>query len=271
MIHRNVRFSAASSPTASITINRNRLKSYGHSVYMKDGTNFEIELYNPTQCRVLVSIEIDGKTISSSGIVLNPAERTYLERWIDEPKKFLFSTYSVENTVEVKRAIALNGKVKVTFYEEVNKYFSPSRGNSGTIIVNPNDSGQPYWFNTGGSYNINYTTNAADTYAGSSFTSKVQVKGISNSQGSPEAVNSSYLASASLETGRAEMGASSDQNFNYTTGDFNSWPCATVEMQILPESQKPVEADKIRSYCTECGTRVRATSWKFCPTCGEKF
>jgi rRNA maturation endonuclease Nob1 len=45
----------------------------------------------------------------------------------------------------------------------------------------------------------------------------------------------------------------------------------TVNLQILPESAKPVEVEKIRSYCTECGTRSRSSSWKFCPSCGSKM
>jgi len=38
--------------TAHITRNRNRSKIYGDSVYLKDGENFEIELFNPTTARV---------------------------------------------------------------------------------------------------------------------------------------------------------------------------------------------------------------------------
>ena len=81
--------------TAHITKNRNRSKIYENSVYLKDGENFEIELFNPTTSRVLAKITINGNSISNSGIVLKPGERVYLERFIDSNNKFVFETYQI--------------------------------------------------------------------------------------------------------------------------------------------------------------------------------
>ena len=36
-------------PEAHITVNKNRVKQYNQNVYMKANTEYEIELFNPTQ------------------------------------------------------------------------------------------------------------------------------------------------------------------------------------------------------------------------------
>ena len=110
--------SVTSQCTANITKNRNRAKIYGDSIYLKDGENFEIELFNPSTVRVLAKITINGKQISSSGIVLKPGERVYLERFIDSNNKFVFDTYDVEKSNEALNAIVDNGLIKVEFFEE---------------------------------------------------------------------------------------------------------------------------------------------------------
>jgi len=247
------------SPTAHITVNRNRVKNYDSSVYLKDGTNFEIELWNPTTYKVLASIQIDGKSISTNGIIVKPGQRVYLERWIDNPRKFMFSTYEVENNQETKKAISENGRISISFYYENMKNFYPngSYGN-GLIYTNCGNSSQPYYYNQViGSPNVSFGgTTVSDSFV---FTTSTAI----NIAGS--------LDTKSLETGRTEAGEKSSQIFIEETGDFNTWASQIVEWKILPESMKPVEVQKIRSYCTDCGTRVRASSWKYCPSCGKKF
>jgi hypothetical protein len=238
------------SPTANIAVNRNRLKSYGEKIYLKSGTHFEIELFNPKTTKVLAMIFLDGVAISSAGIVIRPGQRVFLERWIDEPKKFLFETYEIEDSKEAKKAVSENGKVKVEFYDQS----LPS-----TLNITPCT-----W-----TYTTNYPSQPI--YGG---TTQNQIYFSSSIGGSNDVIgqNSSILSSSvnltSLETGRAEKGASSDQGFTNDDSSYNSWTCNTVHMQILPESQKPVEVAEIRNYCTNCGTRHKKSSWKFCPNCG---
>jgi len=254
-------------PTVHITSNRNRVKTYGNVAYMKSGTNFEIEIFNPTQGRLLANISIDGRNISTNGLVINPGQRVYLERWLDEARKFKFSTYEVENSAPAKKAIEQNGKIEVSLYSEtINLSNNFWNYNTGTINLNSGIgtfTAPPFGGTT--TTNIFYSSNI-DT----SLTN-----GVYGIRGANGAVGVSgvdgILNEKSIETGRTEKGEKSDQGFEQTTGDFNSWPMMTVNLQILPESAKPVEIEKIRSYCTECGTRVRATSWKFCPSCGKKL
>jgi hypothetical protein len=112
--------SASSTPEAFVTKGKQRVKQFGGTVYLKDGDNFEIELFNPTSNYVLGKISLDGKLISNSGLILRPGERVYLERYIDSNNKFLYSTYEVSgNDAIVRNAIRSNGNVKVEFYNEI--------------------------------------------------------------------------------------------------------------------------------------------------------
>lgn len=236
--------------TANITSSRNRLKIYGNNVYLKDKQNFEIELFNPTQSKVLAKIEINGKSISNSGIVLKPGERVYLERFIDSNNKFLFETYEVEDSEESAKATEKNGLVEIFFYPEVYS--------SSTVT----------WITTYPTYNTTYpiyTTNILSDGNPVGYKGSVSVHG---------AINSNYCDAVrgSTETGRVEMGESSQQGFTTVNGSFSFFPSNSVSIKILPESYKPLESKDIRrSYCSGCGTRVKKQSWKFCPSCGEKF
>ena len=100
-------------PTAHITVEKKRIKQYDDIVYLSDQKEFELELYNPTNGKILAKIEVNGKSIGN-GIILRPCERVFLERHIDVAKKFLFETYSVErNDPNLKNAIANNGSVEI--------------------------------------------------------------------------------------------------------------------------------------------------------------
>lgn len=238
----------AFNPEAHITLNRNRLKKYGDKYFLKDGQQFEIELKNPTSNRILVHIEMNGKRISESGLVLPSSNIShYIERYIDEAKKFKFKTFMVDDVEATEGARERNGLVKVEFFgEKLPTYHH-------------------YPLNlTGG--NIRYTTtdlrSRGVTYTTTGINTSVDI-------------SSMYVASFSepeqVETGRIAQGSKSSQKFTTTTGEFYDTPFYTIEFQLLPESAKPVEVNEIRNYCSECGLRVRKSSWKYCPNCGAKL
>ena len=105
-------------PCAYITKGRQRIKQFGQNVYLKNGSEFEIELYNPSRQTVLSKIKINGEFINGGGIILKPGERVFLERYLDVPHKFKFETYTVDATNETMNAIANNGDVEILFYNE---------------------------------------------------------------------------------------------------------------------------------------------------------
>ena len=107
-----------SNTSAHIALNRNRLRSYEKSVYLKDGSNFEIELFNGETVNVLAKIWLNGNLISNSGLILKPGQRFFLDRFIDTNNKFLFETYKVDASIETASAIANNGLIRVEFFRE---------------------------------------------------------------------------------------------------------------------------------------------------------
>jgi len=245
-----------STPTANIAVNRNRLKHYaGDLVYLKDGTHFEIELYNPKTFKVLAKILVNGINVSAAGIVIRPGERVFLERWLDKSNKFLFETYEVEDSLESREAIAQNGKVIVEFYDEVQQVsqFNLIGGSATVNSLLLTDS--PTW-----------TTNPV--YTGTTSTPSF---GGTTVNYSTQTIGANASIAGSLETGRVESGESSTQEFSSDFTGFNYWINHKVGITLLPESQKQVEINEIRNYCTDCGTRMKAKSWKFCPSCGTKI
>jgi hypothetical protein len=238
--------------SANITIGRNRAKTYYKDidcVYLKDGQKFEIELFNPHNFKVMAKVKMNGHYISDSGLVLNPGQRVFLERYLDSNNSFIFSTYEIDGTTEALRAISENGNLEVEFYAE----------NIPSGIT---------WTNFGGSTGYQYYHN---TLIGGSSTTTL-INDSTTFTCSTANLNVSYESpKGSLETGRVEKGKSTKQKFGTSNDSFNSWVSETVKVKLLPVSAKPVEVSELRAYCTECGTRVKKATWKFCPSCGNKF
>ena len=265
-------------PTAHITKKKSRLKVYnGHSVFLNDKDNFEFEIHNPKQKSVLVKIKLNGEYISTSGVVLKPGQRVFLERFLDSNNKFEFSTYEVNNTSENRSAIDLNGDVRIEFYDEQtsrNNFALPSRTIYGNGIVYGSSTGDyvPHFgttvSTTGGvgystttsTYN---TSNAmftnSDTFRSKFDTSKTLLSG-----------KSSKKKSKSIETGRVEKGDESNQIFTNSYQEFNYYTSHEISFKIQPLSSKNKTTEDIRQYCTECGTKTK-TNFKFCPSCGNKL
>jgi hypothetical protein len=261
-------------PQSFITKSKQRLKQHIDTVYLNNGDEFEIELFNPTQNKVLAKIEMNGKSIGN-GIILRPGERIFLERYLDEAKKFLFETYVVNgDNEEVKQAIANNGDVVVKFY---NEDILPTRtfyGSGSTLTINnPSwnvNNTTPYTYTThntlsGNSIPTNgtFTTTGINAFYNSSLTSNT----------SAFTTSGTVLRSTpkSMETGRVEKGSNSNQSFTYDSTSFNSYPFATNSWKIKPQSTKSLVREDLVTYCTECGSKRKKDTHKFCPHCGTKF
>lgn len=263
-------------PTAHITKRKSRLKIYnGNQVFLQDGENFEFELYNPKQKSVLVKIKLNGEYISTSGIVLKPGQRVFLERFLDTNNKFQFSTYKVKNTPQNQSAIDLNGDVSIEFYDE--KEIVPQINLNGTYWTNGintiNGANSPYWnwngltFTTSVNGMNSYSTPTSEFYSstspqGPNLRSLTTNIDLSNSK--------PRMLKKSIETGRVEKGEMSQQTFSNSYQEFSIYVCSNVSYKILPLSTKNTTVEEIRQYCTECGTKVKK-NYKFCPSCGNKI
>ena len=240
-------------PTAHITKKKSRLKVYnGHLVFLNDKDNFEFELHNPKQKSVLVKVKLNGEYISTSGVVLKPGQRVFLERFLDSNNKFEFSTYEVNNTSENRSAIDLNGDVRIEFYDEQtsrNNFALSSRTIYGNGIVYGSSTGDyiPHFgtiISTNGGVGYSTTTSTYNTS------------------------NATYTSS--IDTGRIERGKKSSQDFTNSYQEFNYHTSHEVNFKIQPSITKNKTTEDIRQYCTECGTKTK-TNFKFCPSCGNKL
>jgi hypothetical protein len=256
-------------PCANISTKKNRLKQYDGNVYLEDGQEFEIELFNPSKTQVLAVIKLNGERISQSGIIVRPGERIWLERYLDKNNRFKFETYQVGTSKEVQDAIANNGSVEVEFFnEKVLSYINPVNGG---IYVN---QGSPWqngtWEN--GFYNINGTLNNLNLTSDSfSYNTSANF----NYSSDTSIVNDQIYKERLQETGRVAEGTKSEQEFVSISAEFDIYACTKSIIKILPLSQKKVYSQDIKKqatgqYCTDCGTKIKAT-WKFCATCGKKI
>jgi len=269
-------------PSAWIAIHKNRQKAHSATIdqiYLKDKQEFQIELYNPTRFSVLVKIKIGGSYISNRGLILDPGQRWFLARYIDSNKKFLFTTYDVEDSETTAFATAFNGLVEVEFYNEMQK-------------IGGYNHNQPYWFNDWNKPYVAYThdttanpiifatTGFTTTTTGGSITSNHADTGtqminsnITSSYFSDNAENVSNTATfdsmETIETGKVGEGETSTQSFEEGHGNFNSYATYTTRFKLMPISTKPVTKNEMRNYCPNCSARIRKSSWKFCPNCGE--
>ncbi len=231
---------------------RGRKSIKGGKVYLKDKQNFEIELFNPLNVTILCKISLNGNRISNSGLVLKPGERVYLDRFIDENKKFVFSTYEVENTTESKTAIESNGLLLVDFYHEeayadsnifISPYNYPIKNPYYPLYPNPNE----FWY-TCNNVNLDYNIDIAgilDTHLNTYC-----LDFSDNFSDTTNKTNITTLSNTKIPTGRVEKGDKSDQTFEYVNKTFNAFISSSITLQLLPIEAKPIEAKDLQKPVT---------------------
>jgi hypothetical protein len=282
-------WTGSSAPQSFITKDKHRLKQHIDTVYLNNGDEFEVELFNPTPTKILAKIEMNGNSIGN-GIILRPGERVFLERYLDEAKKFLFETYEVDgNDGDSKRAIMKNGDVVVKFHEEqrittINTVnYQPWYGTTLSNNLSGSSTGIATVTTTGGYFNPTATTNLNVNSTFTSGNTAFFNSNVSNTMGGSttftRTLNDAILSNISeprkkskkTETGRVEKGSNSDQSFVTDYTNFNSYPMSTNWWKILPNSQKLLTKEDLITYCTECGSKRKKDTHKFCPQCGTKF
>ena len=236
---------------------RKQIKS--GKVFLKDKEEFEIELFNPLTVSVLADIKLNGQSVSKTGLVVKPGQRVYLDCFIDDRKKFKFSTYEIENSSEALDATQNNGVLEVFFYKEDVITLNNWQRRFDRIIVEKHYPYNPYPYNPytiyGSSGVSTFTTNGSNAL-GTTTTSNVY--------NSSNNINCSYTSHVdlpnlnvagsnnmnslkSIETGRVEKGEKSKQKFTEVDMDFEKNYISSTIIQILPESRKPAEIKQIKT------------------------
>ena len=233
--------------------------SYPRVVYLENGQEFQIQLFNPHKFTIGAEIFINDEKLSNR-IVLKPGERIWLERYLDINKKFKFSTYEVEaNDADVQEAIKDNGTIEVKFYKE-------TKGDWTNPVINLTRN---TWRNTTAYpplidvfYNTTSSQSTENYYDNSLITSNYCTNCATSTSSTDKLI---------CETGRVEAGSVSNQKFDEVDMDFEYFPFVTEKIKLLPISQKPYTVNDLHKiYCTECGRKLK-TNYKFCPFCGSKI
>lgn len=237
-------------------------------VFLNDGDEFEIEIWNPLQVSVLADIKLNSQSISKTGLVVKPGQRVYIDCFIDDKKKFIFKTYEIESSLDTLQATEKNGLLEVFFYKEEVVTINNWKSKFDRLIV---EKWYPVYYPTYPSYNpiiwcntnnsptftagsftttgnniigsVFPTTNAYYSTSNSCYTSNVDLSNL-NIGGS--LTSNSNPINSSIETGRVEKGKESKQKFTEVDMDFEQNYIASTIIQILPESRKPAEIKQVK-------------------------
>lgn len=263
-----------------LAINKNLLKEYTvndeRTVYMNDGDEFQIYLKNPTQDVISVKIGLNGKFMTNQ-LVLRPGETCWLERYLDENKKFLFSTYEVSNSKESQEAIQQNGIVTLFFYKERKyEYTYISTWNPYDTTIRPifntyYTSSEPVSDNVFGCACNCASVTDSNVNCAASVTDTIANCAASINTSATKELSFESSKTKSVETGRVEKGGDSNQKLKNVDYEFEWCSFANETIHIIPQSRKPITTkDLRRKYCSECGSKVHQGD-KFCSHCGKKL
>lgn len=267
---------------AKIAISKNLIKEYKSSesertVYLNDGTEFQIYLKNPYQDHLGIKIYVNNKSIGNM-LVLKPGQSCWLDRFVDEKKKFLFSTYEVENTGEMRYAINKNGRVKIEFYHEreilyINNPLSVTWTGGPDYSVNSTSTGGVSYLNSANTVNtvLNSVVDLTACYnSASASASTLELNDVVSDKPKRKGLTRQEI-DCTIETGRVEKGSASNQEFETCDINFQYWPFKTEEILILPNSRKQIRVEETRRrYCSQCGKKVSPKD-KFCSNCGARL
>ena len=247
-----------------IAINRNSLRSYTNNgvaqVFLKDNQEFQLKLTAPDSFnfeRWGAEIFINGQPLSQDGtkLVLYPKETIFLDRMLDSQQKLKFKTFEVDNVPETKAARERNGLVEIKWFKE--KRIPPIQQifYRKTPVIGDNLNNGFYY----GTNNVSCYSNQPNLDAKSLYYTEFEVN--------------------QTETGRIAEGSKSNQCFTTINIEFENFSSFKDAIQLMPishnnhkQSELIAQAVKrIREYCSECGTRIRSSSWKYCSTCGTKL
>lgn len=296
-------FIESNNEMAKIAINKSLLKEYKTNtdprvVYMNNGDEFQIQLFNQEQDTIGAEVSINGKVIPGI-LVIRPGERIWLERYLTEQSKFKFTTYEVDDPDEdssVARAIANNGTIEIKFYREKPKrnYWNDNitwTTRSSDImttdyswdvenkITSKGLTGDNIWLNaqitasSAAESNANYLSldaKCCDSVTNSALPSTPTTHFSTKRISTANEYSSATPISNKIETGRIDKGSYSNQKLEHVNIEFENWHFKKEVIKILPSSRKPYTSSDIKKiYCTNCGRKIN-TKYKFCPYCGTK-
>lgn len=285
---RKLQYSEVDMPYAAITSNNHEQKVYeNNSIFLNNGQNFEIKIFNPTSFKIGANISINGQSTNKL-LILNPGQEFILDRFLDDKRKMLFETYEINASNEkAMKAIEQNGDVQISFFKEkiipiqlFNGTFTTSgtfNSNSRIYTSSNTTSGLPHFKSTKSTKSVKLirgkeiVPSTSRGISGQSLDSNVLFSASCTNTSSMDSLNFADF-DYTIETGRIEKGEESNQDFRKVDIQFETTAFHILNFKLLPVSQKEtITTQEIRMYCPSCSYRKRKQSWKFCPSCGEQY
>ncbi len=253
-------------PTCEIMVNGQKRKLYGkkkNKVYLYNGDNFQLNVFNPLQERIGISLKVNGTNVDDDLLVISPGQAIIIERYIGTNRKLTFSAYEIDTTnmseekiTMAKKAIEKNGVLEVIFWNE--KIKLPIITTATTITTNY------YTDNFDFTYNRTFTNTPVlneDLFTNQSISGIIGIQGPAGATGisgtnligscnststkSMEFNTANFLGDiqpepSKIETGRIEKGEASKQYF--TKIDFEvGEQFYKIKFKLIPFSLKPVK------------------------------
>ena len=271
--------------------------SHGRTAYLEANSEFQIKLFNPTTDVIAAEVFVNGKSLGNK-IVINPGQIIWLERYLDDAKKFRFEVYEVDASIKaVRDAIENNGDIKVRFYKEkprkenvlgIYDFDTTIWADHSNISTWPGYSpiSSPFVYTSRSAdvkTNIDISTSSINTlstsdlgtsYAASSYSNDNTLRSATLDWCEPTKTSQPLrrkLRNTSQETGRVSKGSYSSQRFTNVDLDLEPWAFKIEEIKLLPKSQKPFSKNDLEKiYCHECGRKLKP-KFKFCPFCGAEL
>jgi hypothetical protein len=115
-------------PTCEIMVNGQKRKLYGkkkNKVYLRNGDNFQLKLFNPLQERIGVQLKMNGVKVDNDLLILKPGQEITIERYIGTNRKLTFNSYDIDTSnmsqeryEQAVKSIEKNGVLEIVFWNE---------------------------------------------------------------------------------------------------------------------------------------------------------
>ena len=252
---------ADSTPSAIIlarnprTSSLDELKTYqGNEIFLNNGDEFQIRLFNPLTEKIGVQVSINGKTPNRL-LVLNPGEVVDVDRFIDEQRRMIFETYQYDDGSQAARdAVAKNGIIQINFHKE----FVPYNPNLyGTTITTANN-----WSGSSGDYATLHNVSGMGAKWSPIFEPQIGDQGNQGNQGVIGNAGTSGQAGCTSSAAFFHMNAditlnSNDATFTASSPYFNSPGIYAIESDLSFVTDEPEV--KMRSTKSKLSKSLRET------------
>ncbi len=221
------------------------------------GTEYSIRLRNKNPRRAVAVVTIDGENVSSGGFVVSPNSFIDIERSADVQKRFLFVSACSEAAADFGKdgPNVPKGKIEVKFYFEKERYPQIFQ------LPRPAPKHPDTWYEVSNGWN-NQPIRRRITDGGGGGTHQCNYMSKAGGQSHIQADNLLGMSLMDQSVGLSEQGVTveggySSQQFYETHVDLESYPIATIVIQMVGDDKKARLTREVQKFAAEIQERER--------------